>query len=340
MARKIDAYDRVNRQLGLGLRLLGLWLALVGYYFLRQALGYRGLIADLAEYQFTHFDRYWPTFTFLALTALCTAPFIVILWLIRERQKRSERYGPARIDDQRIMLGRISRLQNFFAGVALGALICVGIIAFQMLTLPRDDYGPRSIVIGSPDALGPADGRAVLTGSVDVGETAQFNEDLILVKRTFYFAPIRSGPTDKSPLKYFVQVRRDDARGKGRFNPIVFPQGDDKVRAWRFRVRDIAFTPYLDGVLQRGALPGEIANLYRYAGYDVDRDNYVLFSSNEPIRWRLQMLAGEFLIGATLTALVALLFARRRRKILRIVRTEAEGTAAAGAGMETPGAGG
>ncbi len=138
------------------------------------------------------------------------------------------------------MLGRISRLQNFFAGVALGALICVGIIAFQMLTLPRDDYGPRSIVIGSPDALGPADGRAVLTGSVDVGETAQFNEDLILVKRTFYFAPIRSGPTDKSPLKYFVQVRRDDARGKGRFNPIVFPQGDDKVRAWRFRVRDIA----------------------------------------------------------------------------------------------------
>ncbi len=37
------------------------------------------------------------------------------------------------------------------------------------------------------------------------------------------------------------------------------------------------------------------------------------------------MLAGEFLIGAILTALVALLFARRRRKICRIVQTEAEG---------------
>lgn len=324
MARTIDAYERVNRQLAMGLRLLGLWLALVGYYFLRQALCYSGFIADLAEYQFLHFDRYWPTFTFLALTTLCTAPFFIILWAIRARQKRSERYGPARVDDQRIMLGRVGRLQNFFAGMSLGCVICVGIIAFQIFTLPSDAYEPRSIVIGSPDALGPADGRAVLTGAVDIGETAQFNEDLILVKRTFYFAPIRSGPQDKSPLKYFVQVRRDDVRGKGRFNPIVFPEGDDKVRAWRFRVRNIAFTPYVNGVLQRGALPGEIANLYRYAGYDVDRDNYVLFSSNEPIRWRLQMLAGEFLIAAILTALVALLFNRRRRKIHRIVRDQAE----------------
>lgn len=335
MAPKIDAYERVNRQLGMGLRLLGLWLALIGYYFLRQALGYSGFIADLAEYQFLHFDRYWPTFTFLALTTLCTAPFFAILWVIRARQKRSERYGPARVDDQRIMLGRVIRLQNFFAGIGIGCAVCVGIIAFQILTLPSDEYEPRSIVIGSPDALGPADGRAVLTGAVDVGETAQFNEDLLLVRRTFYFAPIRSGPDDKSPLKYFVQVRRDDARGKGQFNPIVFPEGDDKVRAWRFRVRGIAFTPYVNGVLQRGALPGEIANLYRYAGYDVDRDNYVLFSSNEPIRWRLQMLAGEFLIAAILMALVALLFTRRRRKIQRIVREQAE-AAAAGAATVRP----
>lgn len=339
MPPTIDAYERVNRQLAMGLRLLGLWLALVGYYFLRQALGYSGFVADLAEYQFLHFDRYWPTFTFLALTTLCTAPFFAILWVIRARQKRSERYGPARIDDQRIMLGRVGRLQNFFAGMSAGCALCVAIIVFQILTLPSDSYAPRSIVIGSPDALGPADGRAVLTGSVDVAETAQFNEDLILVKRTFYFAPIRSGPHDPSPLKYFVQVRRDDARGKGRFNPIVFPEGDDRVRAWRFRVRGIAFTPYVNGVLQRGALPGEIANLYRYAGYDVDRDNYVLFSSNEPIRWRLQMLAGEFLIAAVLAALVALFFTRRRGKIRRIVR-ETEEAVAAKRAMRRPRSGG
>jgi len=337
MAGKIDAYDRVNRQLAMGLRFLGLWLALVGYYFLREALSYRGFVADLAEYQFTHFDRYWPTFTFLALTALCTAPFFAVLWIIRARQKSSEHYGPARVDDQRIMLGRVGRLQNFFAGVSIGCLICVGLIAFQALTLPSDKFGPRSIVIGSPDALGPADGRAVLTGTVDVGETAQFNEDLIVVKRTFYFAPIRSGPNDTSPLKYFVQVRRVDPKGQGRFNPIVFPQGDDKVRAWRFHVKGIAFRPYMDGVLQRGALPGEIANLYRYAGYDVDRDNYVLFSSNEPIRWRLQMLAGEFLIASILSALVALLFTRRRRKIHKIVQAQEEAAAAPRPRMRRPG---
>ncbi len=323
MARRTNAYDRVNRQLNWGLRLLGLWLALVSYFFLRQALDYRGITADLAEYQFYYLDHYWPTFTFMALTTLCTAPFVAVLWLIRARQRRNERLGSARVDDYRIMLGRLNRLQNFFAGVALGCVIVAGILAFQMLTLPRDDYTPRSIVVGSPDALGPADGRAVLTGAVDIGETSQFNEDLILVQRTLYFAPIRSGPDDKSPLRYFVQVRRDDVNGR-KFDPIKFPEGNDKVRAWRFRVKDIAFTPYLDGVLKRRALPGEIVTLYRVAGYEVDRDNYVLFSSNEPIRWRLQMLAGEFLIVAILAALVALFFARRRRVIYKRARADAE----------------
>jgi len=326
MARKIDAYDRANRQLNMGSRILGLWLALVAFYFLSQALSYRGLVAELAEYQFTHFDRYWPTFTFAALTVLCTAPFLGILWLIRSRQKRSERYGPARVDDHRIMLGRLARLASFFGGASIGCLICVGILVFQLLTLPSEGNAARSIVIGSPDATAPPDGRAVLTGWVDTGETAQFNEDLILVRRTFYFAPIRSGPKDKSPLRYFVQVRRDDI--KAAFNPIIFPLGDKRVRAWRYRVKNIAFTPYLDGVLQRGALPGEISNLYRYAGYEVDRDNYVLFASNEPIGWRLQMLAGEFLIVAVVTALLSLLFARRRRKVRKIARAHAEAEAA------------
>lgn len=322
MPRRADAYDRVNRQLNIGLLVLGLWLVLVGYFFLRQALDYRGLVADLAEYQFLHFDRYWPSFTFIALTTLCTAPLVALLWVIRARQRRNERLGPARIDDHRIMLGRLNRLANFFLGVALGCLICVGIIGYQLLNVPSDDHEARSIVIGSPDALAPADGRAVLTGSVDLAETAQFNEDLLLVKRTLYFAPIRSGPNDTSPLRYFVQVRRDDV--KGRFNPIVFPEGDDGVYAWRFRVRNIGFTPYLDGMLQRGALPGEISNLYRYAGYEVDRDNYVLFRSSEPIRWRLQMLGGEFLIVAILAGLVAMLFARRHRTVKKLIDARAQ----------------
>ncbi len=320
MTRTIDAYERVNRQLDWGLRLLGLWLALVAYYFLGEALSYRGFVADLAEYQFLHFNRYWPTFTFALLTTLCSTPFILVLGLIRARQRRNERLGNARIDDHRIMLGRLNRLQNFFAGASLGCAICVGILGFQILTLPSDAYDPRSIVIGSPDAIAPGDGRAVLTGSVDVTETAQFNEDLMLVRRSFYFAPIRSGPDDKSPLRYFVQVRRDDS--KNRFDPL--PEARKDVRVPYFRIKGIAFTPYRDGVLKRGALPGEIASLYRAAGYQVDRDNYVLFASNEPIRWRLQMLAGEFLILAIVAALVALLFARRRRAVRKMIRARTE----------------
>jgi len=329
IVRTLDAYDRVNRQLGWGVALLGLWLVLVGYYFLRQALDYHGLVADLAEYQYVHFDRYWPTFTFFALTLLCTTPLIALLWVVRASQKRSEKLRAARIDDHRIMLGRLNRLQNFFAGICAGCLLCIGIILFQMLDLPRDSLSPRSIVIGSPDAMAPPNGRAVLTGSVNLAETAQFNENLILVKRTLYFAPIRSGPKDKSPLRYFVEVRRDDARGQGKFNPIMFPEGDDRVHAWRFRVKGIAFTPFTDGVLKRHALPGEIASLYRYAGYKVNPDTYVLFRSNEPILWRYQTLAGEFLIVALLSGLLAFFFKRRRRIVRKMVRAQAEARVAA-----------
>jgi hypothetical protein len=336
IVRTVSAYDRVNRQLGWGVGFLGFWLVLVGYFFLRQAIDYRGLVAHLAEYQFLYFDRYWPTFTFIALTVLCTAPLITLLWVIRARQKRSEKLRAARNDNHRTLLGRAGRLQYFFGGVGLGSLICVGIIAFQMLDLPKDEWAPRSIVLGSPDAIAPADGRAVLTGSVDLAETSQFNENLLLVKRTFYFAPIKAGPKDTGPLRYFVQVRRDDRRGQGRFNPIVFPEGNDKVYAWRFRVDGIAFTPYRDGVLKRYALPGEIANLYRYAGYEVDKDNYVLFESSEPIRWRQQVLAGQFLIAALLAALLCLHFFRRGRRINKMMRADIRSRMDSASGASSP----
>jgi len=320
MTNRTDAYDRVNRQLNLGMRLLGLWLALVSLFFLREALDYRGLVARLAEWQFLHFDRYWPTLTFTLLTLICALPLIVPLWIVRARQRRDERYGPARIDDRRILMGRAARLQNFFGGIAAGSVIAAAMSLVMMMQLPSDRKPAESIVIGSLDAVAPEPGPAVLTGWVNLAETAQFNENLLLVKRTLYFAPIRSGPRDKSPLRYFVEVERTDI--KDGYHGIRFPEGDNKVHAWRYRIKDIGFTPLLHGVLRRGALPGEIANLYRYVGHKVDKDNYVLFRSNQPIAWRFKVIAGEFTLAALIAALVAIWFARQRRRIARDLRDE------------------
>jgi hypothetical protein len=316
--RAMSPYERVNRQLSMGMWALGVWLALVSLFFLKQTIDYVGLIARLAEWQFLFFDRYWPTLTFLALTLLCSSPLILALWLIRARQRRDEKLGPARIDDGRILSGRLMRLQSFFMGIAVGSVTAAILSLFLMLQLPSDEGAPRSIVLGSPDAMAPGEGPAILTGSVDVSETAQFNENLILVKRTLYFAPIRSGPDDKSPLRYFVEVRRNDVRGD--YNKINFPKGRDLVRLWRYEVPGLSFTPYQSGVLRRRGLPGEIANGYRYAGYQVDPDNYVLFRSKERLTWRYLVIAAEFLLTAIIAGVMTGIMWRRRRKLSQTVK--------------------
>lgn len=314
-----DAYDRVSRQLNFAVRALGFWIAIVSLFFLFQALDYRGIVGSLAEWQFLHFDRYWPTLTFVAVTTLFCAPLILAVWLLRVRQRRDERLGPARIDDGRIIRGRLARLQGFFAGISAGSLLAAIIVLIMQLQLPSDDGLPRSIILGTSDAIAPVEGHAVITGDVNLSETAQFNENLLLVKRTLYFAPVRA-PGDKGPLRYFVEVKREDV--KGPYDKINFPKGENLVRVWRFRVPGLTLTPYMNGVLSRRTLPGEIVSLYRYAGYEVDSDNYVLFSSIRKMRWRYYVLAAEFGLSALVSAIVALFFWRRKRAVTRKMQEE------------------
>jgi len=325
-AAEQDAYERASRQLNWAVRLLGFWIAIVSLFFLFQALDYRGIIGQLAEWQFLHFDRYWPTLTFVAVTALFSTPLILAVWLLRMRQRRTESFGPARLDDMRIVQGRLARLQGFFAGVGAGSLLAAVIVILMRLQLPSDEGMPRSIVVGSPDAIAPVEGRAVITGAVDLRETSQFNEDLLLVKRSLYFAPVRAGPNDKGPLRYFVEVRRNDVE-EG-FHPMEFPKEEDLVRVWRFQLSHLVFTPYLDGMLRRQALPGEIVNLYRHAGYQVEDDNYVLFSGLSKLTWRYNVLAAEFLLSAVISGIAAFIFGRRRRAVKRrLAEEEAEARA-------------
>ncbi|MBT2185359.1 hypothetical protein [Sphingobium nicotianae] len=315
----------MSRQLNFAVRVLGFWVAVVSLFFLFQSVEYRGIVAQLAEWQYLEFKRYWPALTFVALTTLFSAPLIIAVWLLRVRQRRDEGLGPARVDDGRIIRSRLGRLQGFFMGMCAGSLLAVVIILILRLQLPSDQGTPRSIVLGSPDAIAPVEGRAVLTGTVDLSETAQYNEDLFLVKRTLYFAPIREatpGPdtAKNEPLRYFVEVRRNDVKG---YDAIKFPDQKKLVRVWRFRVPEGAFTPYLQGVLRRRALPGEMMSLYRYAGYDVDSDTYVLFSSPEKLSWHYYVLAGEFGLSALISGIAAIIFGRRKRAVTRRLQEEA-----------------
>lgn len=315
-AASLIAYRRVSRQLTIATTALGVWITIVSLFFLLESLDYRGIVRRLAEWEFLHFDRYWPTLTFVAMAALFASPLLLLVWLLRVRQRHDERNGPARFDDRHILLNRLARLRGLFGGIAVGSLLAA-LIAFIM-GLQQPGNGPvvRSVVVGSNDAVAPPDGRTVLTGDVDLGQVAQFNENLLLFKRTLYFAPILPGPGAKGPLRYFVEVKRNDV--KGDYNQINFPKDKKKlVRVWRFHVPGISFTPYTQGVLRHNALPGEIVNLYRYAGFDVAKDDYVLFRARERLTWRDNVVAIQFALSAILSALATLVFTRRQRALKR-----------------------
>ncbi len=309
-----DVVEQAARQMQWANRALLAWVVIVCLVFLWQALEYRGLVAWLAEFQFLQFDRYWPTLTFVALAAIFSSPLILVVALMRADQRRNDALRAAQLDDERQLLGRTRRLYEFFVAVSLGSLAAALLCLVLMMRLPGEEGAARSIVMGSPDAIAPIDGRATITGAVDVRETSQFNENLLLVKRTLYFAPVRTGPADRSPLRYFVEVRREDVPPG--YNRIEFPDEKDDVHVYRFRVPRLAFSPYMTGMLKRNALPGEITHLYRYAGYTMAPDNYVLFRSAGQLRWRYYMMAGQFAISAILAGAFAL-FVRRRERRLR-----------------------
>lgn len=319
-----DPHERAETQMRWASRAFLAWVVVVSLIFLWQALEYRGLVAWLAELQFLRFDRYWPTLTFVALTAIFSLPILLLVALLRARHRRNDKLNPAQINEERQLFGRTQRLYEFFLAIAIGSAGAVLLCLLLMIRLPGENGPSRSIVMGSPDAIAPQDGPATITGAVNLGETAQFNENLLLVKRTLYFAPVRTGADDKSPLRYFVEVRREDVPPG--YNRIKFPDEKDDVHAYRFRVPRVAFSPYMNGVLKRDALPGEIVHLYRYAGYRVAPANYVLFRSADPLRWRYYMLAAQFAISAILAGGFAL-FVRRRAKRLRDTVVNAPHTA-------------
>lgn len=295
------------------MRILGVWIAVVSVFFIWQAIEYRGLVRRLAEAQFYEYEKYWPTLTVVALATLFSLPAIVIVWLQhRSAAKKAKDASADAIAAQRL-LGTAGRLTWLFGVIALGSAGAAIVSLGLLLQVPSDREPAQSVVVGSPDSDRPADGLSTLTGSIDVLETAQFNEDLLLVKRTLYFAPVRAAAGDNAPLRYFVEVRRNDLSGD--FHPIDFPEDPDNAWVWRYRVPNLSLSPYTTGVLRHNALPGEIVNLYRHAGYQVADDNYVLLRSKARIQWRYFMLAAEFALSALIAAAMAALLRAREHRI-------------------------
>ena len=268
------------------------WLAVAGLFLLWQTLTYRGLSALAAEWQFNEFGFYHPALTFLVLLLILAAP-LAFLRLLPSARRQEVVEAPSRLG---YAIGTTSRLLKTLFGAALCVVVAALVVAAFVLFLPRAD-GPVHQVDAGADTGQPFVGPVELRGRVLYDKTSVFNEDFLLGRRVSRFAPVVGEGTDQTSLRFFVEL------------PSAAPATQPRSTAVH------------TGILRQGGLPGELIQLYRYAGFRVEPGYYVLFASEASMRHTYFTTAVELLVLALFIALIGAIYAYRRKHLRTIQRS-------------------
>jgi hypothetical protein len=268
-----------------------IWAAVVALFFLWEIVQYHGAMALLAEWQFNTFGHYYPSVTYLALVAALASPGLLLFMRVRRR------------DSEQRLAAATLRSATVFRRIVLGIGVACLLAAFATLllalALPTSAGGPRRIDLGQPIVALPEEGATMIDGAILYDRTTAFNEDLVIARRNLRFAPIVPPRSATSDLQFFVELPSASA-----------PQA--------------AGAGSMTGVLKKNALPGEILQLYRYAGYRVEPPYFVLFASEEAMRWPYFKVASELGIIALLFLTIGLWQHRRVKWLENAVRPAPE----------------
>ena len=269
------------------------WVAVAGVFVLWQSFTYTGLSASAAEWQFNIFGFYNPALTFLTLVAILSSPLL----LLRLRRERRDRTPSAQLSFEaqcNQAIRSTTRWLKTLVGLALLAIGAAAVVLMFTLFLPQDS-GPSTRVVISDEAAPPVLGAVELSGRLLTDATAVFNEDFFITRRNSRFAPIVGVDTDRTILHFFVELPPEAAAAR--------PAGASVQR----------------GVLRQGGMPGALIRLYRYAGYRVDPNYYVLFASEASMRRSYVTNAIELLILGCFVFLLTGLCAFRRSRLRKLV---------------------
>ena len=270
------------------------WVVFIVLFFLWQTIAYFGVVALVAEWQFNEFGTYRPALTYV-LFILLLAPLPLLFRRRRKRAVAGEATEMAAEQSPHAVrsTSRVARLLSY-SGIAS---FCVALVSLAATLMLPSDGGPLQRLTAS-DTLPaePGEGATELGGKILYNRTAAFDENLWIIRRNTRFAPVIEEGADETAIRYFVELAPDEKASPGK-----------SVRR---------------GILKRNGLPGELLRLYRYAGFRVFPNHYVLFSSAEPMRWPYFILAVEFALGGILFLLAALFLTIRARQ-MRVRRDSA-----------------
>jgi hypothetical protein len=262
------------------------WSLVVLGILVWQAILYRGLVAQIGEWQFSQFSRYFPFGTIILLFALFTFPFYIVLY--RRFRRWTRRLGKT----QEGLVRRIERAR-FWRTALTGTtvvlvLVSVGTI-FHAYSIGDSGGGSRVITVGEPSSAPLAEGTVTLRGVAMLDRIANYHEDYVVADRDFAVVPLVARNAEGQELTYFVQLAR----------PVAGPRAVVESK----------------GYLRNERLAGALRMLYLRAGYKVASPAWILYRDVNAARWTHLRIAGVIAIFAILTGLVALQQMRRLQRL-------------------------
>lgn len=286
MQDKQDTQDELKRQKRVVGAISASWFGALAALFAWQAYMYRGIVERLAEWQYDVLGHYYPGTTLFLLCLFFSLPLLVMLFILRRRWKRKAAEAN---DPPTIALRHSLWLQRACTLVAIVAGV-VAVASFGLAFLMPGDTGRVSYIDATKPYAGVVtEGRAALSGPVDLDALVKFDQQALLIRRRLHFAPMR-GEGDERPARFFVEVlERADL--------------------------EIPFVPQMSGVLKSDYLPGDVRRLYKNVRYPVAKETYLLYRDASRLRWPYYMVAAQLAVVALIFAGVAWLESRRRRRI-------------------------
>jgi hypothetical protein len=274
-------------------RLLLIWSVFAAGVLLWQTIAYRGIPSAFAEWQFDRFGQYFPVLTLLLLVALFGFPIFYFLFR-RHRIRLQSRNVP--MEETALLQAHAKVFRNRLAWLAGGFAVAALLPLFFALGQPSGSGKVNPVSVASTAA--PAEGATALSGTIRFDRAATLNETLLLMRWQRRFAPVQPASGSLSRLRYFVELRDGETQA---------PSGAPR-----------------QGILERGGLPGELAALYRNAGYEIAEPHYILFASSASMRWPYLAFAGQLGFLALLFGAAAAVQSRRLRKMRDEPRMERE----------------
>lgn len=268
-------------------RRLWLWAAAITAIFaflFYQSVNYVGLMYRLAEWQFEHFDRYFPVLSIIAI--------LVILYLLWEAARYILRRGWRKPASDTQHLRRIAARHSaarFLRCVAAVAVILFAGTLVQWLQQPSSSGPATPIALASGQRATLTPGPVSVSGLHAIGPIARYSEDFLFVRRTRFLAPVGRSTSPGTPFNLFVEVRGMDP------------------------ARDVP--PTMRGVLRFDAMMPEIRTLYRDADFPVAEQSAIIFANPSSANRPYFVLLAELLLFAILAWIFARHFARTAKAL-------------------------